>query len=64
MEGSASHPYVLDVKTVNGKLEDSQKENFQLMAAAGVGVWVLTDINEEIYKQLLTNPPNWWTWCH
>lgn len=51
----------IEVKTPTGRLESSQVENFHLMAAAGVGVWVLTDINDAIYDQLRFKPANWWT---
>lgn len=54
----------IEVKTEKGRLEASQIENFHLLAAAGVGVWVFTDMNEELYKQLCSSPPNWWTWNH
>ncbi len=52
----------IEVKTPRGRLEASQVENFHLMAAAGVGVWILTKMDEDDYKRVLMSPANWHTY--
>jgi hypothetical protein len=50
----------IEVKNPDGySFTTSQLENFPLMSAAGVGIWIVT--SEYQVPDILFKPPNWWT---
>lgn len=49
----------VEVKRPGGRLEPTQIKRFKRWERTGLGVWILTGIDD---YQLLFKDPNWWHW--